>query len=438
MHQKQSIKARKRGAKRLAQALLGWGLYGLGLIAVISANLRGEDWPQWRGSQRDGISREKGLLHEWPDGGPPLLWRAQGVGIGHSSMSISEGQLFTMGAFGDGESVVALDAVTGEALWTTPMGTSFPPGPGDPSGIDGPRSTPTVVGNRIYALGANGDLSCLDVSTGRALWTRNVLSEFEAPNIAHGLCESPLVVGNLVLVNPGAEGASVVALNRQDGSLVWKSLSDPASYSSAVQARLAGIPQVIFFTGLRAAGLDLYTGRLLWDYDRAANDIKIHVATPIVSGNRVFVSSDYGQGGGLVQLSAQEGKVAAREVYFNREMKNHHASPILVNGYLYGYSSAILTAMRFKDGEVGWKHRSVGKGSLLYADGHLYCLSEKGVVGLVEVSPQEYREKSRFQISTANFTWSPLALAGGRLYLRDQDQIYCYDVKRRPAASSRP
>ena len=162
------------------------------------------------------------------------------------------------------------------------------------------------------------------------------------------------------------------------------------------------------------------------------------MATPIVSGNRVFVSSDYGQGGGLVQLSAQEGKMAAREVYFNREMKNHHASPILVNGYLYGYSSAILTAMRFKDGEVGWKHRSVGKGSLLYADGHLYCLSEKGVVGLVEVSPQEYREKSRFQISTANFTWSPLALAGGRLYLRDQDQIYCYDVKRRPAASSRP
>ena len=220
MHQKQSIKARKRGAKRLAQALLGWGLYGLGLIAVVSANLRGEDWPQWRGSQRDGISREKGLLHEWPDGGPPLLWRAQGVGIGHSSMSISEGQLFTMGVFGDAESVFALDAVTGEALWTTPMGTSFPPGPGDPSGIDGPRSTPTVVGDHVYALGAKGDLSCLDASTGRTLWTLNVLSEFEAPNIIHGLSESPLVVGDLVLVNPGAEGASVVALTPA-GTVLW-------------------------------------------------------------------------------------------------------------------------------------------------------------------------------------------------------------------------
>ena len=437
MHNRKLTTAEKDGTRQRTPKLIGqllpWGFCGLTLGVLATFSLQGEEWPQWRGSQRDGISRETGLLRQWAREGPPLLWKTQGVGIGHSSVAIAQGRLFTMGAFEDTESVVALNATTGEPLWATPLGMRFQDDQGD-----GPRSTPTVVGNRIYALGANGDLSCLDVSTGRALWTRNVLSEFEAPNIAHGLCESPLVVGNLVLVNPGAEGASVVALNRQDGSLVWKSLSDPASYSSAVQARLAGIPQVIFFTGLRAAGLDLYTGRLLWDYDRAANDIKIHVATPIVSGNRVFVSSDYGQGGGLVQLSAQEGKVAAREVYFNREMKNHHASPILVNGYLYGYSSAILTAMRFKDGEVGWKHRSVGKGSLLYADGHLYCLSEKGVVGLVEVSPQEYREKSRFQISTANFTWSPLALAGGRLYLRDQDQIYCYDVKRRSAASSRP
>ena len=433
MDERKSATADRRHSRPRGRVLLERSFLGLILIALLWEGSRAEDWPQWRGSQRDGISRETGLLRQWPKEGPTLLWKTQGIGIGHSSLAIAQGRLFTMGASQNDQSVVALNAATGEPLWTTQVGTYFEDDQGN-----GPRSTPTVVGNRVYALSANGDLSCLEASTGETLWTRNVLSEFEAPNIAHGLCESPLVAGDLVLVNTGAQGASIIALNRHDGSLTWKNLSDPASYSSAIRARLAGIPQVIFFTGLRAAGLDIHTGRLLWDYDRASNDIKIHVATPIVSGDRVYVSSDYGQGGGLVELSAQDGKVAAREVYFNREMKNHHASSILIDGYLYGYSSAILTAMRFEDGKVGWKHRSVGKGSLLYADGHLYCLSEKGVVGLVEVSPREYREKSRFRISTSNFTWSALALAEGRLYLRDQDQLYCYDVKGRSTASTRP
>lgn len=410
--------------KQKTERLLRRSVCRLILAVLVSTGLQAEDWPQWRGSQRDGTSRETGLLRQWPNGGPPLLWQVQSAGTGHSSVAISAGRLFTMGAFEETEAVIALDATSGEPLWRTAIGTRFLDEKGD-----GPRSTPTVVENRVYTLGANGQLCCLDTEDGRVMWKRNVLRDFEAPNISHGLCESPLVTADLVLVNAGGRGASILAFNRFDGSLAWKSLSDPASYSSAIHAQPAGIPQVIFFTGLRVVGLESRTGRLLWDYSRATNNLKINVATPIVSGDRVFVSSDYGQGCGLIQLKAEEGKIEAREVYFNRKMKNHHASSVLVDGYLYGYSSAILTAMRFDDGEVGWKHRSVGKGTLLYADGHLYCLSEKGVVGLVEVSPQEYREKSRFQISTSYFTWSSPALAQGRLYLRDQERIYCYDIR---------
>jgi outer membrane protein assembly factor BamB len=381
----------------------------------------GGSWPQWRGPNRDGISKETGLLKQWPDGGPPLVWKAIGAGRGYSSMSLSNGRLFTMGLRPDGEYVIAFDVANGKEVWATLHGTAYRDSRGD-----GPRGTPTVDGATLYSLGGNGDLSSIDAKTGRINWKLNVLTKFGGENISWGISESPLVIGEKLLINAGGPGASLVALNKKDGSLIWKSQSDKAGYSSAMPVQIGTTTQVVFFTQNRAVGLDLKDGKLLWEYTRAANDVA-NVATPVVRGNRVWISSDYGIGGGLVEIKA-DGK--AQEVYFTREMRNHHSSSILIGDHLYGFSSGILTAMNFDTGEVAWRDRSVGKGSLVYADGNLYALSENGVVGLVEATPTGYREKGRFRIQQDSLpTWTHPIVAGGRLYIRDQDTIYAYDVK---------
>lgn len=380
-------------------------------------------WPQWRGPNRDGISKETGLLKQWPAEGPALLWKAAGAGSGYSSFSVANGRIYTMGLRGDREFVMAFDSATGKEAWATAHGGKFENDRGN-----GPRGTPTVDGDRVYALGGNGDLSALDAKTGKLIWSKNVLKEFGGSQIRWGISESPLVVGNKVLVNPGGQGASVVALNKNDGSVIWKSQSDGAGYSSAIPLQVNGGTQVIFFTDARAVGLDLNDGKLLWDYSRPSNNVA-NIATPIARANRVFISSDYGTGGGVVEIKP-DGK--AQEIWFTKEMRNHHSSSVLIGDHLYGFSSAILTAMKFDTGEVVWRDRSVGKGSLVYADGLLYCFSEKGVMGLVEATPTGYVEKGRFTIQMGNLpTWTHPVVAGGRLYLRDQDTIYAYDVKQK-------
>lgn len=394
------------------------------VVLFLSVELVGQtggNWPQWRGPNRDGISKETGLLKEWPADGPPLVWKAVGAGRGYSSMSVANGRLFTMGLRGDREFVIAFDVATGKEAWAIAHGTAYRDSRGD-----GPRGTPTVDGNNLYALGGNGDLSCLDAKTGRIVWAMNVLTKFGGENINWGISESPLVIDDKLLINAGGPGASIVALNKKDGSLIWKSQSDKAGYSSAMPVQVGTTTQVVFFTHRRAVGLDLKDGKLLWEYARPANDVA-NVATPVVRGNRVFISSDYGTGAGLVEIKA-DGK--AQEVYFTKDMRNHHSSSILIGEHLYGFSAGILTAMRFDTGEVAWRDRSVGKGSLVYADGNLYALSENGVVGLIEATPTAYREKGRFRIQQESLpTWTHPIIAGGRLYLRDQDTIYAYDVR---------
>lgn len=405
--------------------LIGLASFLVSLTFAAPAQTGGE-WPQWRGPDRDGISKETGLLRGWPEGGPPLVWKAKGAGRGYSSMAIANGRLYTLGLRGDKEFVIAFDVATGREVWATPHGSAFRNDRGD-----GPRSTPTIDGARLYVLGGSGDLSCLDAKSGRVVWTMNVLKKFGGENITWGISESPLVVGERLLVNAGGPEASVVALNKKDGSLIWKSQSDRAGYSSAIPVEVGGATQVVFFTSRRAMGLDIKDGRLIWDYERPANRVA-NAATPVARGNRVFISSDYGTGAGLVEIKNVGGKTTASEVYFTKDMRNHHSSSVLVGDYLYGFSGSILTAMRFDTGEVVWRDRSVGKGALVYADGHLYCLSENGVVGLVEATPEGYRERGRFRIPQDSLpTWSHPVVAGGRLYLRDQDTIYSYDVKRK-------
>jgi outer membrane protein assembly factor BamB len=407
--------------KRLQFFLIAAVVLAVPAIALAQAN--SASWPQWRGPNRDGISKETGLLKQWPAEGPPLLWKASGAGGGFSSFSVANGRLYTMGLRGEREFIIAFDAATGKEAWATPNGSAFRNDRGD-----GPRGTPTIDGDRLYALGGSGDLSALDVKTGKLIWSKNILQEFGGRNITWGISESPLIVGDKLLVNPGGPGASIVALNKSDGSVIWKSQSDKAGYSSAIPVDVNGATQVVFFTHQRAVGLDLKDGKLLWEYAKPANNVA-NAATPIARGNRVFISSDYGTGGGVVEIKPDG---SAQELWFTKDMRNHHSSSVLVGDYLYGFSSAILTALKFDTGEIAWRDRSVGKGSLVYADGRLYCFSERGVMGLVEATPTGYVERGRFKIEAGSLeTWTHPVVAGGRLYLRDQDTIYAYDVKQK-------
>jgi hypothetical protein len=391
------------------------------LIAGLAA--APDDWPQWRGARRDGVSTETGLLKEWPAGGPRLAWRVAGAGDGYSSFSVAGGRLFTLGARGGTEYVLAFDSATGKKLWEVANGRRFSNDRGD-----GPRSTPTVDGDRVYVFGSSGDMTVLDAASGKVFWTQNLLQKYGGSNINWGLSESPLVLTDRILVTPGGRGASIVALRKTDGSLIWKSQSDEPGYSSALLHPVGSVQQAIVFTAERALGIDVADGRLLWSYNRVANRTA-NIATPIARGNRVFLSSDYGTGAALLALSAEGNGVKASEVYFSNEMRNHHASSVLVGDYLYGFSSSILTAMHFDTGKVAWRDRSVGKGSLVFADQRLYLFSENGTVGLAIANSGEYVERGRFQLKTGNLpTWSHPVVSGGKLFLRDQDTLYAYDV----------
>ena len=393
------------------------------LVALYSgaASSQTADWDQWRGPNRDGKSPETGLLKSWPAEGPPLLWHTTEAGIGYSSFSTVSGRLYTLGDRGETGFVIALDAATGKRLWATPNGPSY-----ENSYGSGQRSTPTIDGDRLYALSATGDLACLDTATGRVVWRKDLVREYRGSIPAWGYSESPLVVADRVIVHAGGPKASIVALNKLTGAMLWSSESDGAAYSSGVIARVGEVTQAIYFSDHRTLGVDVHDGRLLWSYDRASNDTA-NVATPIVSGTRVLVSSGYDTGAGLLELSS----TGAQEVYFTRNLQSHYSSAVLVGDYLYGFSDAILTAIRFADGSVAWRNRSVGKGSLVYADERLYLYGEDGVVGLAEATSEAYRERGRFRLpGNSPPTWAPNPIiSNGRLILRNQEHVYAYDVR---------
>ncbi len=400
-----------------------------GLVALLMTGVAAQqpppaEWFQWRGPNRDGHSAETGLLQTWPKTGPPAAWRASGAGTGYSSFSSSGGRLYTLGARANVEYVIALDRATGKKLWEYQNGRRYQNDRGD-----GPRSTPTVDGDRLYVLGGSGDLTCLESATGKRIWTINLIQKFGGQNPYWGYSESPLVVGDRILVNAGGSRASIVAVSKADGSTLWQQLNDDAGYSSPVLLRTGSLNQVVFFTASRTLAVDARDGRLLWSYNKAANGTA-NIATPIVRGTRVFVSSDYGTGAALLDVRAAGNLATANEVYFTRDMRNHHSSSVLVGDHLYGFSSSILTALSFDTGKPVWRDRSVGKGSLIVADGRLYLYSEDGVVGLAEASPLAYREHGRFTIpqQSGQPTWSHPIISGGLLIVRDQDNVFAYHV----------
>ncbi len=396
-------------------------LAAVGILSIAGA-LIASDWPQWRGERRDGISAETGLLKQWPADGPKVVWKINGLGEGYSAFAIAKGKLFTQGQRGSQQFVMAIDVATGKKVWETASSGNFRQDRGD-----GPRGTPTLDGDRVFAESGDGELLALEQATGKVIWKVSFRQDFGGDIPHWGYSESPLIDGDLVIVTPGGRGASVVALNKKTGKTVWKSQSDAAGYSSPIAIDVNGTNhQVVVFTASGAMGLFGKTGELLWRYDKVSNRTA-NVATPIYSNGYLFVSSAYGTGCALLKFG-EGGK--ATEVYFNRDMKNHYSSSVLVDKHLYGYSDAILTAMKMDTGEVAWKSRSVAKGSVTYADGRLYVLGEDGVVALAEASPAGYKEISRFDLQKGRLpAWTPPVIADGRLYLRDQDHLTSYDIK---------
>jgi outer membrane protein assembly factor BamB len=387
------------------------------------------EWHQWRGANRDGKSLETGLLKQWPAGGPALVWKATGMGLGYSGPALTGNRIYCMGDGPDGCEAYALDVATGKRAWTAKVGR-----PGECGGFVGPRATPTVDGQAVYVLGQFGDLVCLNAATGQEGWRKSLTKDFGGGVPGWGYSESPLVDGPLVVCAPGGAKGTVVALNKQTGAVVWQSAGykDGAHYTSIVAADIGNTHQYIHFSSASLVGLGATDGKVLWRAARAGKTAI--VPTPIYADGQVFVTSGYGVGHNSFKIAGAGGQFTATPAYEGREFANHHGGVILHEGHLHGHSDAGgWMCMEFKTGKIAWQNRGVGKGAIGFADGHFYMRSEggKGTVALVEASPAAYTEKGRFdQPDRSNKnSWPHPVIAGGKLYLRDQDVLLCYDVK---------
>lgn len=385
------------------------------------------DWPQWQGQERTAVSHETGLLQDWPKGGPSLLWKADNLGGGYSTPSVAAGRVYGMGFRGEDEIVWALDEKTGAEVWSVKIAQAN-------RGVgygEGSRCTPTVDGERLYVLGLGADLVCLKTADGEEVWRKNLRKDFKGNVGGWGYSESPLIDGDKVVCTPGGKEATLVALSKKDGTLIWKGVvprGDQAHYSSIIAADVDGRRQYIQFLGGGVVGLS-GEGKYLWRYDHPHNGTA-NCSTPLYHDGYVFAASSYGTGGGLVKLTADGEKVKAEEVYFTKNMKNHHGGMVLLGDYLYGSDEGRLTCLELKTGKVQWAEGKAGKGSIAYADGRLYYRNEGGPVILVEANPNKYVEHGRFSPPRTNKpAWPHPVVANGKLLIRDQQYLYCYDVK---------
>ncbi|HEY6563887.1 MAG TPA: PQQ-binding-like beta-propeller repeat protein, partial [Pirellulaceae bacterium] len=383
-----------------------------------------------RGPDRTDVSTETGLQKSWSKDGPKLVWLYKDAGLGYSGPAIVGDRLFTLGARGDSEFLIAVNATDGKELWSTRIGDLLKNGWGD-----GPRGTPTVDGDRIYALNGRGNLVCANVADGKIIWERK-MSEFGGKVPDWGYTESVLVDGDRVVCTPGGSKGAIVALNKKDGKLIWQSkgFTDGAQYSSIVPANHNGARQYIQLTMRSVVGIDAADGRLLWKTDFPGSVAVI--PTPIFHNGQVYVTAGYGAGCKSVRIGPDN---AVKEVYLNKVMKNHHGGVVLVDGHVYGHSDGGgWVCQNFETGKEVWAERSaLGKGAVGYADGMLYCLGEdNGTVVLAEASPSGWKEHGRFKLEPQSKErnpkgkiWVHPVITGGRLYLRDQDLLSCYDVK---------
>lgn len=399
-------------------------------LLLFCGSVWAENWPGWRGADRTDVSTETGLLKTWPEGGPERVWMNQKCGVGYSGFAVVDDNLYTMGAYENDERLICLDANSGEQRWRTVMTE----GVLENGWGDGPRGTPTVDGDRVYALAGEGTLFCARAADGEEVWKVNMKDlGGRVPN--WGYTESVLVDGDKVICTPGGDDGAVVALNKMTGEKIWQSkdFTDVADYSSVIVAEADGVRQYIQLTQKTLVGIAADDGRVLWTYDWPGRTAVI--PTPIYRDGKVYIACGYGVGCALVKIT----KDSAEQVYENKVMKNHHGGVILVGDHLYGYSDGPgWVCQNFESGEEVWSEKNaLGKGAVACADGMLYCISESdGEVVLIEASPEGWNEKGRFKLdpqseyrSPRGKIWTHPTIANGKLYLRDQEIVCCYNIK---------
>ena len=401
-------------------------LLPLSLSALTMVSSHADDWPQWRGPNRDDICTEKGLLTEWPDGGPPLAWKAHGLGTGFSSLAVAKGKLYTLGDLEGGNHVIALNEKDGSPAWKTKIGEA-----GGHQKYPGPRSTPTVDSGQVFALNQHSDLACLDADTGKLIWEKNLVTDFGGEMMSGWkYSESPLVDGDRIVCTPGGKDGTLVALDRKSGAKLWQTgeWTDAAAYSSVIIATIHGTRQYVQLTGKSVAGVDPGSGKVLWKAPRLGKTAVI--TTPVVAGDIVFVTSGYGVGCNGFRITKKGDAWTAEELYANKELSNHHGGVVLVDGYVYGATGSTFRCVELESGDPAFNERSAGKGSTLYAAGRFILRTEGGPVALIEASPDGMKELSKFeQPDRSDYqAWPHPVIANGKLYLRDQDILLCYDV----------
>ena len=389
-----------------------------GVCLMNSAGVLATDWPRWRGVAVDGVSAERGWLEQWPADGPKQLWKSD-VGVGYSSMSVSSGHLYTMGNTNDIDIIYCLDANTGATVWTH----SYPCIAKDPNGYPGTRCTPTVDGNHVYAGSRRGNFFCLDANNGNVIWSKDFPKDYGAKIPMWGFAGSPLVEGDSVICEVGGAGSSVVAFNKNTGDEIWKAGDDPIGYSSIVPFTDRGQRCLAVLSGRAIVGRSIKDGKELWRMDWKTS-YDINAATPIIVDNKVFVSSGYGTGCALIEFGADGAKV----VWQNKNMRNHVATCIFWEGYLYGFDESEFKCLDFKTGEVKWSEKSYGKGSVFLANGKLIVYGQKGKLGVVQASPDGFKEITSFQALGGNDTWAVPVLANGKVYCRSLRDLVCLDV----------
>jgi outer membrane protein assembly factor BamB len=388
------------------------------LLLLAFAGNAAADWHQFRGPQRDGKSTERGLLREFPPSGPKELWRVP-IGAGFSSIAVVSDRLYTMDSEGETEHALALDAANGRTLWRVPVGSIFR----DVNG-DGPRSTPTVDADSVFALGSRGRLAALRASTGETVWEISLTEAFEGELPTWAFSTAPLVDGDRLLVEVGGSGArAIAALDKKTGAVVWTSQEGHVAYSSPIPIELQGAKQFLFLLQEKLVSLDP-EGRELWSVPFAPQ-LDIKPASPVfVAPDLVLISASYDVGAKMIRLTAD----GPEGVWTGRQMRSHFNSAVALDGRVYGFDTATLRCLDAATGESCWAKRGLGKGSLLYADGMFLVLSERGMLVLVEATPEAYRELASHQVLEGR-CWTPPSLSQGRLYLRNHSQLVALDLE---------
>lgn len=412
----------------------------LALLALMSAVQSDAPWPQWLGADRSNLSKETGLLDAWPQGGPKKAWRADGLGESFGAVAVAGGKIFLLGDLQDACYLFALNEKDGKTVWKTKVG---PPRNQSKKEWQGPRTTPSVDGDRVYVMGEAGDLLCVEAASGKDVWRKHMVNDFAGKPNTWLYCDSPLIDGKQVVVKPGGEKGCVLALDKTTGAELWrtKDFTDEPEHTSLLPIEFGGVKQYVVFTMKSVAGVG-HDGKLLWKVDRVGDVAQC--STPLYKDGMVFVGSSYKTGRFTAIKLSGSGAAPKAEIAYETDLANHHGGMVIVGEHVYGLGdrkkgtdrkNADLKCVEIKTGKIVWENPSIGKGSITYADGHLYLRSEspkEGLVALVEATPSGYKEKGRFSLpdATGRATWSYPVVANGTLYIRDGEGLTAYDIKK--------